>query len=86
MTGELMKHFLIQYDRSEHRLARCEQFTNSDAAYAAYAALEKAHVFDDRYEIVLLGARSLETLKVTHAHYFTPNGNLAQVLSRTTAG
>jgi hypothetical protein len=71
-----MKQFLIQYDRTEHRLARCEEFADGDAAYAAYAALEKEHVFDDRYEIVLLGADSLAALHVTHAHYFTPNGDL----------
>ena len=77
-----MKQYLIQYDRTEHRLARCEEFADGDAAYAAYSALEKEHVFDDRYEIVLLGANSIQALHITHAHYFTPNGDLARVLAR----
>jgi hypothetical protein len=35
-----------------------------------------------RYEIVLLGADSIQALHITHAHYFTPNGDLARVLAR----
>jgi hypothetical protein len=76
-----MKHFLIQYDRTEHRLARCEAFLDSDLAYASYSALEKEHLGDDRYEIVLLGASELEVLKITHAHYFTPNGDLDRLFA-----
>jgi hypothetical protein len=76
-----MKHFLIQYDRTEHQLARCEEFLDSDAAYSAYSALEKEHLADDRYEIVLLGANSLDVLKITHAHYFTPNGDLERLFA-----
>ncbi len=81
-----MKNFLIQYDRQEHLLARCEVFQDSAVAYAAYSALEREHLADDRYEIVLLGADSLDVLKVTHAHYFTPNGDIARVLARSDPG
>lgn len=64
------KHFLVVYDviRSS---AKVEEFGDDyDAALAAYATREKDHQFDPAYEVVLLGADSLEMIKQTHSSYF----------------
>lgn len=66
-------HFLIVYDLAERRIVTNKQFANAAAATRAYQELEHRYGFDRRYEIVLLGADSIETLKVTHGHYF-PEG------------
>ena len=63
-------HFLIVYDLAERRIVQNEEFENATRATKAYQELEERYGFDARYEIVLLGADSIETLKVTHGHYF----------------
>ena len=63
-------HFLIVYDLAEERILTNKEFDNAAKATQAYQELEQRFGFDQRYEIVLLGADSLETLKVTHGHYF----------------
>lgn len=63
-------HFLIVYDLVEGLIVTNEEFENAGKATQAYQALEQRYGFDERYEIVLLGADSLDTLKVTHGHYF----------------
>jgi hypothetical protein len=63
-------HFLLTYDVQEARLVEVREFRDIDEAVAAYEAAEAAHRNDVSLEIVLLGADSLETIKVTHANYF----------------
>lgn len=56
-------HFLVVYDVMRSS-ARVEEYGNYyDAALAAYAEREQEHRFDPAYEVVLLGADSLETVK-----------------------
>ena len=70
-----MNHFLILYNLREGKLVRLDEFgNNARKATDAYAALEQV-LYRDRsdhedYEIVLVGADSLETLRVTHSRYF----------------
>ena len=48
---------------------------NSDPAEAAkqYSDFEKNKPFVDGYEVVLIGARQVSTIKTTHSHYFGVN-------------
>lgn len=70
-----MKHWLIIYNRREGRLLSCDPFEDSRAALAERFRLEcDAH---PDVEIVVLGADSLETLKVTHGRYFMTAAEMA---------
>ncbi|MCE9622095.1 MAG: hypothetical protein K8R99_07115 [Actinomycetia bacterium] len=74
MTQNLV-HFLLVYDHKTQSLKSQEQFDDSDAAVAAYFAMEQAHKDDSLIEIVLIGSDSVETIRITHANYF--DGTLA---------
>jgi len=63
-------HFLLVYDLTEQRLLSQESFNRADEAIAAYSRLELEHSDDQRVEIVLVGADSIETVMRTHAQYF----------------
>jgi len=45
-------------------------FDDAQSALDAYAEAERLHLGDWVTEIVLLGADSIDTLRVTHSHYF----------------
>jgi hypothetical protein len=63
-------HFLLAYDLKEQRLVLQREFDDGAEAATAYADLESEHRDNGDLEIVLVGADSLETIKVTHAQYF----------------
>ena len=66
-----IKHFLLVFDRQAGPLIReCDFGTDVDAAVAEYQRLEREHFGDSRYDIVLVGSESIESVKVTHASYF----------------
>jgi hypothetical protein len=70
MTDVDIKHFLVVYDLAE-KLARVESFgTDYDRALAAYAKAEEDFNNRETYDIVLLGADSIDTIKRTHSSYF----------------
>lgn len=72
--GDVIKHFLLVFDRVESRLVEERSFgTDTDAAVAAYTATEREYADDPRFEIVLIGSDSIETVRVTHANYFPPS-------------
>lgn len=52
------------------RLVDCQNYTDSAEAVARYAALEREYAGQGKFEIVLVGADSLETIKRTHGQYF----------------
>ncbi|MFZ5853962.1 MAG: hypothetical protein ACOYXS_05565 [Chloroflexota bacterium] len=64
-------HFLLVYDLSRQVLVSQREFHDPAEAAAAYAELEAAHRADRDYEIVLVGADSIETIMQTHGHYFS---------------
>jgi hypothetical protein len=70
MNVDEIRHFLVIYDIRAGK-ARVEEFDDYDAALAAYEKIEKEHLGGDDYDIVLLGADSLETIKRTHSSYFS---------------
>lgn len=70
MTDVDINHFLVIYDLAEGR-ARVERFgTNYEAALDAYAQAEADFANRDAFDIVLLGADSIETIERTHSSYF----------------
>jgi len=71
--GDVIQHFLLVFDRVESRLVQERSFgTDTDAAVAAYSATEREFCDDPRFEVVLIGSDSIETVRVTHANYFPP--------------
>ena len=65
-----MHHFLLVYGYDEGRLVERDEFDDADVAAAMYTAKEREYVDRPRYEIVLLGSDSIETIMKTHGHYF----------------
>jgi DNA-binding protein len=79
------KYFLITYDLRAHKVV-VEDFGNDfDRAVGMYSMLEERHTEDERIEVVLVGADSIETIHKTHSHYFaeTADDLLEQFLVRT---
>jgi hypothetical protein len=68
--GKDMVHFLLVFDHAQERLLDKQQFHDTEAASAAYSAMESKHRGSDNLEIVLVGADSIETIYKTHGHYF----------------
>ncbi len=64
-------HFLLVYSYAEGRLVEQREFHDGEEATAAYTAAERMHAGQsDAFEIVLVGADSIETVMKTHGHYF----------------
>ncbi|WP_127841326.1 hypothetical protein [Actinomyces wuliandei] len=67
-----MQQFLLIYDRDRDELIYQESFGQDvDAATTAYRAAEIEYHDRPQVNIVLVGADSLETVKVTHSPYFS---------------
>jgi uroporphyrinogen-III synthase len=71
-----LHHFLLIYDLSARRLVDIRMFTSAEEATAAYGQAEREHLDDRDTEIVLVGSDSLETVKRTHAQYFTDSSSV----------
>ena len=69
-----LTHFLLIYDLREQRLVEVREFTDAIEATDAYGQAELEHLGDQGWEIVLVGADSLDTIRKTHGHYFTKAG------------
>ena len=67
-------HFLLIYDAHAQKLLSSQEFSDADAAAAAYARAEREHMDEQHVEIVLVGADSIETIRQTHGHYFAAGG------------
>ncbi|BDA65099.1 hypothetical protein [Actinomyces capricornis] len=67
-----IQQFLLIYDRSRDELISHESFGDDvEAATTAYRAAEIEYHDHPEMNIVLVGADSLDTVKVTHSTYFT---------------
>ena len=81
---------VVAYDRATARLL--EQFIFSDDTATAFAKrLERERAFrkNPNIEVVLLSARGIEDLKISHARYFDPKSISAdrlKVLSEDLTG
>lgn len=65
-------HFLLIYDHSSQQLLEALPLgTNAEDAARTYAEYEQRYRDQEGIEIVLVGADSLDTIRQTHAHYFS---------------
>lgn len=66
-------HFLLVYSYGEMQLIERDDFTDPLLAAAAYRdAEERYRGRSDEFEVVLVGADSIDTIMRTHGHYFLP--------------
>jgi hypothetical protein len=72
------QYFILVYDLAMRHVEVHEYGSDVDSANAAYSQLEDAHA-GGKYEIVLVGADSIETIKRTHSPYFS-TGSPAEVV------
>lgn len=63
-------HFLLVYNIELGHLVDMQEFSDARQASERYAALERQYAGQDKFEIVLVGADSIETIKRTHGQYF----------------
>lgn len=65
-------NFLLIFDRATGDLSHREVGSNSTAAMKLLEAEERAVIpaDRDRIEVVLIGAESIDAIRVTHPHYF----------------
>ena len=66
-----MSSWLIVYARRTANLLRCEEFSDSREALRERFVVEGANRDNPDLEVVVLGADSLSTIKVTHGRYFS---------------
>lgn len=72
MTQSLI-HFLLVYSFDDGKLIHQDEFTDTRRAVAAYEDAESKYRHNgdvDKFEVVLVGADSIETVMRTHGHYF----------------
>lgn len=74
-------HFLLVYDRSQQRLIFERSYTDSANALREYEEMEERHRHDTNKEIVLVGADSIETVRLTHGNYFDAESGTAPAAS-----
>lgn len=72
-----MNHYLLVFDRSESRLLRIEECPSSSAAMRARFKAEALHRGNPDIEVVVLGAKSKDALRSTHARYFEQMKDMA---------
>lgn len=71
----ILIHFLLVFSHAEQRLIDKQQFVDVNEAAEAYrAAEERYRGHSDEFEVVLVGADSIETIEKTHGHYFLAAG------------
>ncbi|MHB8394923.1 MAG: hypothetical protein ACYDC5_10560 [Candidatus Dormibacteria bacterium] len=67
-----IQHFLLVFDHDKGELIENMKFGgDADKAVAAYSQKEKDCQKNSSLEIVLIGSDSWDTVKLTHANYFS---------------
>jgi hypothetical protein len=69
MTGPT-QYFILVYDLAMRHVEVHEYGDDVERANADYSTLEDQHA-GGKYEVVLVGADSIETIKRTHSPYFS---------------
>ena len=62
--------FLIAFDHDARKQISLEEFRDTAKALRAYSEREEQYRHNPRVEVVLLGADSINAIKVTHSNYF----------------
>jgi hypothetical protein len=74
-------HFLLVYDRKAQKLVFEREYEDSAEAVKAYEETEEMYRDQHHMEIVLVGADSIETVKLTHGNYFEAGSGAEPVAS-----
>jgi hypothetical protein len=75
-----LRHFLLIYNSADESV-KVEDLGHDEAAAAErYAEVEEELRTETAYEVVLIGADSLETIKTTHSHYFNGKRSVSPFL------
>jgi hypothetical protein len=64
------QYFILVYDLAMRHVEVHEYGADVDQANAAYSVLEDEHA-GGKFEVVLVGADSIDTIKRTHSPYFS---------------
>lgn len=72
-------YFILVYNMASRHVDVHEFGRDLEAATAEYGALEHALGPSGEYEIVLVGADSIDTIRRTHAPYFT-TGTVSEIV------
>ena len=67
--------FLITFDHDARKQISLEEFRDTAQALKAYSEREEQYRGNTRVEVVLLGAESIDAIKVTHSNYFEDTAN-----------
>ena len=70
-----VRHFLLIYDIGARLLEIQDLGTDAEAAAVRYSEVEEEFRQREGFEVVLIGADSIETIRETHAHYFETGAN-----------
>lgn len=69
---DVVKNFILVYNHASQELEETYSFEdNTLAATRKYGELEEKYRGHTEMDIVLVGSDSIETVKITHANYFT---------------
>lgn len=79
MTDGPTQYFILVYDLAMRHVDVLPFEADMDRANTEYARLEDEYALKGKYEIVLVGADSIETIKRTHSPYFS-TGTAEQVV------
>ncbi|MGB2710893.1 MAG: hypothetical protein WBC33_05195 [Conexibacter sp.] len=83
MTNGPTNYFLLIYDLATREIEIEEWGADAEGATAAYTEREHQYEGVETVEVVLVGADSLDTIHVTHSHYFVKaTGDLIEQLAR----
>jgi hypothetical protein len=76
-----IQHFLLVFDHQKGELIHEESFgTHGQRALDAYQVMEMQHRNDLHIDIVLIGSDSLETVRLTHANYYSGSAAVSKYL------
>jgi hypothetical protein len=77
-----MKYYVLVYDRASGELTSVDEFLDGGQALGRRMELERLNQRGADTEIVILVARSLDSLHRTHARYFQSRRELLENASR----
>lgn len=64
------RYFILIYDVPRRELEVHEFESDYESATEAYTNFERTHRDAPGMEVLLVGADSIDTIKITHSHYF----------------
>ena len=68
---ETLNNWIIVFDWTEGIFRTWEEIgRDADTAIAAYVRYENQFKVEDNYEVVMIGASDISTVRQTHSHYF----------------